>query len=512
MTVERATNPVIRGCFPDPSVCRVGGDYYLVASSFGFFPGLPLFHSRDLVNWELIGHAVGREEDLPVRGLAFSDGIWAATIRYNAGTFYVIYSFAVDRQGQGFFLVTATDPAGPWSTPVHLQADGIDPDLFFDSDGRCWITATRNSTDPAATGPGEIWTREFDVEAETWRGPTHALWNGALAGSWVEAPHLYLRDGTYHLIAAEGGTERGHAITAARSSTLTGRYRTDTRSPLLTHRHLSRRVEIQNVGHADLVEDPDGRWWAVLLAVRTIDGTHTLGREVFLAPVEWEDDRPVFAPRTGRLERDIDTPILRVAPDQSRIGKDFAAGRLDSHWVGLRGDARQYVRPADDTGIVLRSNGVGLDDLGCPAYLGRRLDAIDFTATVQLRMEEGGDARGGLAIFYDENNFASISLAHDGNLRFEVVLDGALSEAVTDAARGETVLSITGDRDGFRFAATTGDTRIELGRVDRFALTTERIGGFVGLQVGIFSSGHEGSSVHFTSFELRSGGQTTISA
>ncbi|MFD0476003.1 family 43 glycosylhydrolase [Nonomuraea thailandensis] len=183
--------------------------------------------------------------------------MWAPTIRHHDGTFYVVSTLAVDRRGSLTFVVTATDPAGPWSDPVPLEAEGIDPSLFFDDDGRCWFTACRDAEGDG--GPGELWMRELDLDRLRLAGPTHVLWHGAVRGAWVEAPHLYKHDGVYHLIAAEGGTERNHSVTAARSGAVTGPYVTDPRSPLLTHRHRGPDEPVHNVGHVDLVDTPTAR-------------------------------------------------------------------------------------------------------------------------------------------------------------------------------------------------------------------------------------------------------------
>ncbi len=295
-------NPIIPGFYPDPSICRVGENYWLVTSTFSYFPGVPVFHSRDLVNWEQVGHVLDRPSQLDLDGVQHSHGIFAPTIRFHEGRFYVITTL-VGKKGN--FIVTATDPAGPWSEPHWLEdAPGIDPSLFFDEDGRVWVTGTANAPDGTYPGDNEIWMRELDPVAMQVTGSRYGLWRGAAKNAhYPEAPHLYRVGGWYYLLIAEGGTEYHHAVTIARSKSLFGPYVGNPANPILTHRHLGKSAPIWNAGHADLVQTPAGEWWMVCLASRPYGGHfRNLGRETFLAPVIWEDEWPVVSPGTGKLE------------------------------------------------------------------------------------------------------------------------------------------------------------------------------------------------------------------
>ena len=304
-------NPVIPGFYPDPSVCRVGEDYYLVTSTFEYFPGVPIFHSRDLVNWRQIGHVLERPSQLDLDGIRPSGGIYAPTIRYHDGLFYTITT-NVGKGGN--FLVTARDPAGPWSDPHWLSdAPGIDPSLFFDDDGRAYYTGNR--IPPAGErfpGHREIWLQELDLMNMQLIGERVGLWDGACAGAvHAEAPHLYKIDGAYYLMIAEGGTGYNHAVTIARSEEVRGPYRGNPRNPILTHRHLGLDYPVVNTGHADLVQTQNGEWWMFALASRPRGGYYrNLGRETFLAPVRWEDGWPVVSPGTGRIESEYAVPDL----------------------------------------------------------------------------------------------------------------------------------------------------------------------------------------------------------
>lgn len=317
-------NPILPGGYPDPSICRVGDDYYLVNSSFEYFPGLPIHHSRDLVNWELIGYGLNRPEQctgaVNLSDVQTQGGIHAPTIRFHDGIFYIIttnvYLPPGGRESQcNNFIVTAHNPAGPWSEPhVIAGAPGIDPDLFFDDDGRIWYTGTHPPANPNFPGEGEIWMQELDLPNWKLMGECHFVWRGACGGVWVEGPHLYKVEGRYYLMVAEGGTSFNHAVMVAVSDHITGPYVSNPRNPILTSRHLSYEHWVHSTGHADLVELPDGRWYMVALGIRGNEGgSSNMGRETHLIPVTWEREPfewqesktlwPVCAPLTGRVER-----------------------------------------------------------------------------------------------------------------------------------------------------------------------------------------------------------------
>lgn len=294
---ETLKNPLIPGFYPDPSICRVGDDFYMVTSSFVFYPGIPIFHSRDLMNWTQLGYVLNRPEQLPLDPEITSGGIFAPTIRYHDGVFYVI----VTNVAIGNFIVTTKVPEGPWSAPHWIDgAEGIDPSLFWDDDGKAYYTGT---TGFGSKTPG-IWISEIDLTQFCLVGEKTHLWSGALIGCHSpEAPHIYKKDGMYYLMIAEGGTEVYHAVTIARSQNVKGPYAGYSGNPILTHRHLCTKYSITNVGHGDLIELKDGSWYIVVLASRIYGGYHkNLGRETFIAPVEWENGWPVVSPGSGRIE------------------------------------------------------------------------------------------------------------------------------------------------------------------------------------------------------------------
>ncbi|WP_449352075.1 glycoside hydrolase family 43 protein [Streptomyces shaanxiensis] len=504
------SNPVLAGSRPDPSVCRVGEDFYLVTSSFAYYPGLPVHHSRDLVDWRPLGHVVDRPSQVSLTGLDVSDGLWAATIRHHQGTFYVVVTLARGRRGSTTYLFTASDPAGPWSDPVALDAEGIDPSLFFDDDGRCWFTACRDAAEPEVTGPGELWLRELDLATLELTGPVHALWYGALRGAWVEAPHLYKRDGVYHLIAAEGGTEHHHAVTAARADSVTGPYTTDPRSPLLTHRHRGAAEPIHNVGHVDLVDTPAGETWAVALGIRPTDGTHTLGREVFLVPVEWTDRGPVFAPETGRVglsqRRPAGLASAPAVPDGPRVPDGpvrdaFAGGLLGPEWNSLRGPVDHLVSPDPaEGGLTIRLSPEPLTSTGTPAFIARPQQHLRMRAATRARLTAIAPGQEtGLVVFQNDRRHATLALTVDSDGTLRVVLTAVEAGTATrlgavPVTGSEVVLAVDSDESVYTFHVEDG-SRTTVGSVERPFFSTERAGGFVGVHLGLYGTSGRGEGV-----------------
>ena len=278
--MNKLVNPIIEGFYPDPTICRVGDDYYIACSSFELVPGLPIFHSKDLAHWEQICYAMTEENGLHMEKNGMVGGIMAPTLRYHKGTFYIMNTNFCDR---GNYIITATDPAGPWSEPHWLDdVPGIDASFFFDHDGQCYVMGTGDVWDNGA-GQKErgIWLAKFDIENFRMAGEPVTIFNSALRGAAApEAPHIYHIGSYYYLVIAEGGTEHYHSVVVARSKELFGFYEGNPANPVMTHRHMGFKAPIINVGHADLVELPDGSWYAVMLASRLIDGTgKNLGRE-----------------------------------------------------------------------------------------------------------------------------------------------------------------------------------------------------------------------------------------
>ena len=365
-------NPLLPGCYPDPSVCRAGDDYYMIASTFEYFPGIPIFHSKDFVNWHQIGHALTRPEQLDTDGLNPSRGIYASSIFYHEGRkrFYIITTLVGNAPywDNVNFYIWAERPEGPWSDPIVVErAEGIDPSLVFDGDQTYYLGNLR--PDPDHVGKGRhIWLQELDLDSGRLMGERLILREqGALTGAAApEGPHIYHIGDWYYLLIAEGGTSYRHACTVFRSRSITGPYEGNPRNPVMTHRNLAKDYPIGCTGHADLIELYNGEWWAVLLACRTeLNNCRVLGRETFAVPVTWEDEWPVFSPDTGHVEFTYPAPKLSEHTWEVRPCCDnFENGKLADCWITARtpgrpfydldarlGYLRLFLQPETNTGV-----------------------------------------------------------------------------------------------------------------------------------------------------------------
>jgi xylan 1,4-beta-xylosidase len=499
--VRRFRNPVLPGCHPDPSICRVGDDFYLVTSTFEWFPGLPLHHSRDLVHWRPVGHALDRPEQLPLDGVPASGGLYAPTLRHHDGTFYLVCTLVDGTQWSGHFVMTADDPSGPWSDAVRLDGDGIDPSLFFDDDGRAWCTGTRPTG--RYEGHTEIWLREFDPVSLSLTGEEHVIWDGALKGAiWSEGSHLYRIGGRYYLLTAEGGTAMDHAVMVARADRVTGPYEGNPRNPVLTHRDLGTGHPIVGVGHADLVETPDGEWWTVLLAMRPHHGDRcALGRETFLAPVAWEDGWPVTA---GRVEARPPVPSLPAHPWPAVPACDqFDAPELGPSWTMLRPPRERWWSLTDRPGhLRLRLRPEGLADVANPSFVGRRQQHPEFAAFTALDFAPAGDEEAGLALVQN-NDFHVVLAVTGGGVRLAKREQGVMTVlAEAPVPPGTVGLGFEAHGRWYRASysprpghwAPLGDP------VDGDLLTSQVAGGFTGVLVGPYATSNGRPSANHADF------------
>lgn len=494
-------NPVIPGYHPDPSICRVGDDFYLVNSSFQYFPGVPLYHSRDLVNWQLIGNVLDRESQLPLKGATSWQGIYAPTLRYHDGTYYMI---TTNVGNGGNFMVTATDPRGPWSEPVRLEQGGIDPSLWFEH-GRCYMVSNPDNT---------IMLCQIDPVTGRQLTPSRPLWQGT-GGRYPEGPHLYKKDGWYYLLISEGGTELAHGLTIARSRSIEGPYEACPANPLLTHCSLAGQAsQLQGTGHGDFVEAPDGSWWVVFLAYRNFGGSyHHLGRETCLAPVEWPAGQwPVV-----NGGRPVDTlmqarPLGRAQLPQKRHLRTDLSRPLGPEWVYIQNPvASRYQQEAG--GLRLAASPGSLTQNDRPTFVGRRQESAAVVAGTQVDVSRGTPgSEAGLAVYQIHDGHAEICLRPAGT-GTEVVAKCRLKsvEAVLGTARiagTRAALRVRSDGSTYTFEyAADGRGYTPLGSIDCPLLSTEAVGGFTGAVIGLYATAAgapaagSGSSALFGSFD-----------
>ncbi len=414
-------NPILPGFHPDPSIVRVGGDYYLVNSSFGYYPGLPIFHSRDLVHWTQIGNAIDRPNTLNFNGHGIDRALFAPTIRHHDGLFYFINTCIEC----GFnYMITAKNPAGPWSNPIFLpQVDGIDPDLFFDDDGRVWIASNGTPIEPPLySGHRAIWLQEYDRNSQKIVGVRTLLVNGGVHIAdkpvWVEGPHLYKKDGYYYLMAAEGGTSDTHSETIYRATSVTGPYVAGPVNPILTQRDLdpARPQPVYATGHADLVQTKAGDWWAVFLGTRPYKrNLSNMGRETFLLPVTWKDGWPQILPPRTPLPAELPKPggVTEASePVKAKLlstSETFRQNTLPPAWLMLRTPKVTWYHLKNGLAIDARSETLGGTEN--PSFLGVRQTQSVQTVATELRYVPSKDGdEAGLAIFADETHFYTFGI------------------------------------------------------------------------------------------------------
>jgi len=491
------SNPILPGFYPDPSVCRVGNDFYLVTSSFMYFPGVPIFHSRNLVNWKQIGHCLTRTSQLPLSRAGIAGGIYAPTIRHHRGRFYMVTTNITDG---GNFYVWTDDPAGEWSDPVWIPHKGIDPDLFWDDDGTVYFT-----------GSG-IFQRQIDLKTGRLLTEATALWSGC-GGHYPEAPHVYKIDGRYYLMLAEGGTEYGHCVTIARGPSPQGPWEICPQNPILTHRSKSR-LPIQATGHADLVQDQNGKWWMVCLGIRPkgYHVCHCLGRETFLTPVVWEDGWPIIGDRGQiALEMEGHDRLPPVEAQSYSTHDDFDGDTLPFHWNFLRNPVEGAWSLAKSR-LILKCGESGLDSMVGQSWLGRRQQHFDFKASARIEfVPRRPYEEAGLTVFQNESHHYEVALTCRDQVRRLIVRRtiGTLSAEVASSPipDGPLTLMIEGSESEYSLGYISGDSAtIILAEGETRYLSTEVGGRFTGVYLAMYATAngqHSGTVAQFDWFAYK---------
>lgn len=492
MISESYTNPVIPGFNPDPSICRVGEDYYLVTSTFEYSPGVPVYHSKDLIHWELIGYCLTRRSQLPLGNCRSSLGIFAPTIRYHQGRFYMV---TTNITGGGNFYVHTADPRGEWSDPLWVKQGGIDPTLFFDEDGKTYLTTNAN-----VNGKAGIALSEINLETGELLSPIRHIWGGT-GGRYPEAPHIYRINGWYYLMIAEGGTEYGHMETIARSRNIWGPYESNPDNPILTHRGLAgQSLPFQGTGHADLIQAHDGSWWMVFLAFRTAGGDfHHLGRETFLTPVTWNDAGWPEVSSDDTVGSRVTARLLPAAPVAIPSGRDdFNASALALQWNFLRNpDPSSWSLDQKPGFLVLNGNAATLDESASPAFIGRRQQHFTCTATVEMDFEPAAaNEMAGITVLMNEKHHYDLYVTREGEqrviiLRYRI---GNVSHIAFSASlpEGSVRLRIASEPLWYTFSylPAGGKEFIPAGKMESKYLSSEVAGGFTGVYLGMFATGN----------------------
>jgi alpha-N-arabinofuranosidase len=509
-------NPVLPGFYPDPSVCRKGEDYYLVTSSFAWFPAIPVFHSKNLVHWDQIGHVFNKPGQISLDSLAISEGVFAPDISYNPhnDTFYLVNTL-VGKGGN--FVTKAKDPAGPWSNPVWLpEIDGIDPSLFFDGDGKTYLVHNGPSEGkPLYPGHRTIRIREFDPVTCSVSAREAILVDGgvdiAKKPVWIEGPHIYKVSDTYYLTAAEGGTGENHSEVIFTAENVWGPYKPAPTNPILTQRDLpeERLLKVTCTGHADLTDTPEGNWAVVFLGCRPYkENFYNLGRETFLLPVTWENRIPIIlpsgqhVPMKNRLEgsrKDL-SHSASFPSGNFRITDEFDSTDAAIYWNFIRIPEENWHHFRNGN-LTVQCRPVQLGSRLNPSFIGRRQQHNHFSVTTAVNLAAGDSTqKAGLALFTNETHFYFAGIKHV-NGRMVVFLEKSGKEENTPTihlARIETgyakekdaFLKITGEMPYYHFYFS-GDNEnwIPLSEnVDATFLSTATAGGFTGTYIGMYAT------------------------
>lgn len=471
------TNPIIPGFFPDPSICKNGDDYYLVTSTFEYYPAVPLFHSKDLINWRFVRYILDRPDQIDLQTVPSSSGIFACSIRYHEGMYYMV---TTNVNGCGHFYVTAKDPSEPWSKPIFVDGPGFDPDLFFDDDGKVYFIRE----DISSYG---IHLFQIDISNGKLLSPDKLLWEGA-EDPLCEAPHLYKINGWYYLLTAEGGTYRGHMVTMARSRSILGPYESCPNNPILTHRHLVLN-KLQSLGHSDLVLGPNGSWFLVFLGTRPIGKFHHLGRETFLAPVQFTDDGWLKVNNGTPIDTVMDLPYEYESQENDTCVIEYFKSNTLSNWFNYRRNPKQDAYSIDQKLHALKIRNLQTkEDIDHFSFVGVRQRDFSIVCETIVELDHQAGAFAGLMCIMNENHYYSFGPCFvDGKmiLRVKKMVGDMIVQYdtfLTDNSKVSLKMVVSPKKIEFH----TQDTMLGCG--DIYLLSSEVAGGFTGLYLGMFNA------------------------
>lgn len=485
-------NPIIRGFHPDPSICAVGKDFYLVNSTFSYFPGIPIFHSTDLVHWEQIGNTIDRESQVDLTETADSEGIYAPTIRFYQNKYYIISS---NEAHGGTFVITAENPEGPWSDPTFIKdADGIDPSLYFEN-GKCYYMGTHDNSDGSNYfGDNEIYLAELDMKTFQFKESSTPLWRGALRNVvWPEGPHIYKRGEYYYLLIAEAGTESHHAMTIARSKQLYGPYEGNPDNPILTHRNLGTDYPIANIGHGDFVRAYTDDWYFVCLGSRKCEGVVNTGRETFVGHIKWEDDWPVLNPGIGKIEDqgEINLPENNLFSLKKRI--EFKNSAIDFACLFLRNPITKNYQISNSNSLILKGSQKKLTELSSPTFIGIRQTSMSEVFEIALSDYKNSESEVGLAVYQSNEAHVKFYIVDDHGqqkLRITKIAKGTETNVYSQDIQDKIkVLAVKQKSQTLNFGYLTQNSSeyvwLTLDLDSKF-LSTELAGGFTGCVHGAY--------------------------
>lgn len=493
-------NPIIPGFFPDPSICQVGGDYYMVHSTFEYLPALPISHSRDLVHWEIISHCITSPEQMTFPGAPCSGGLFAPSIRYHKGTFYVV---CTNVSLGGNFYITAKDPKGPWSKPILVKQAGIDPSLLFDGDGKVYFTSNGwVKTDDHTLA--FIQQSEIDIETgELLTEPKRISYGSG--GRCLEGPHLYHIGDWYYLFAAEGGTDLRHMATVFRSKSPWGPFESCPDNPILTARDEDQ-PQIQATGHVDLVQDCYGKYWMVFLCYRIASSKyHHQGRETSMVPLEWDENGWPYVP-TGKATKIIVDCPDRQGPDAIEEGwleetDDFSRmERLGLKWNFIREFFDGYSFDEHPGVLTLHGNRNSLSEQATPAWIGKRQQHFVMECRTLLEFApKAENEEAGLAVVCSNMAWYAVTLAVRSGKQVLLLkrrVEDMFMELAAElpeplSAPGTPVeLYLSADREDYHFGYRYNDEVREIGTGKAKLLSTEVNWGFTGAMVGLYATGN----------------------
>jgi xylan 1,4-beta-xylosidase len=517
-------NPILTGFYPDPSVVQVGTDYYLVNSTFSYFPGIPVFHSKDLKNWKQVGNVIDRATQMDFMGEKLTRGLFAPAISYHNGTYYVT---CTDIDHDGNFIVTAKNPAGPWSNPVRVpQVRGIDPSLYFDEDNKAYIIYNSDPPERKSLYPGHRTIRIYEIDPTTLKviGEEKQLVNGGVDLSkkpvWIEAPHIMRRNGWYYLYAAEGGTSVNHTEVVFRSKSVWGPFLPYENNPILTQKGLpdDRKDPITSAGHAQFVDGPDGKTYAIFLAVRPYEGDYyNTGRETFIAPVEWKNDWPIINPdsKDVKYEYAVNYKEVKQKDALPQIG-NFSytltfEKSLDPALLFMRTIDSSSFSLSKKSGLTMKLKPETIMELGNPSFIGKRQQHLYCTAETELDFKaKAENEKAGLTIFQDERHFYFVSKSLDqGKPAIQLYKAGSDSkkmELITQkliTEDGKPVkLRIVAEGGHYNFYYSTGSSwELLQDKLDAKYLSTKTAGGFIGCLFGMYATSSGEQTINAASFK-----------